>query len=280
MKFVAVSDLHIVPKGKASRGIDTAARLRKGLAELVANHSDAAFCVMAGDLCDHGEVGAYEYLREMIADLPMPVHLMIGNHDDRVNFRTVFADRTVDDDGFVQSWTDLPVGRFIFLDTYEKERSDGRLCERRLAWLDGALAGASNGAFVFLHHPPFRLGTFIDALRLVEHRALAEVMLKHGNVRHIFSGHTHRPCSGAWHGIPCATFGATTYNGGLHLADRPGNTPRYYTPGYSAVVLVDDEQVVIHANDFLSNNLEIDAINFGFSEQAVIASARQKGLMA
>jgi 3',5'-cyclic-AMP phosphodiesterase len=83
MKMIALSDLHLVPRGGISKGLDTAERLRLALADICAKHADAAFCVMMGDLADKGEIGAYEQLSELTRELPMPIYLMVGNHDDR-----------------------------------------------------------------------------------------------------------------------------------------------------------------------------------------------------
>lgn len=48
-----------------------------------------------------------------LGNLPMPVRLLLGNHDDRANFRDVFAEASVDDFGFIQSMLDVPARRFL-----------------------------------------------------------------------------------------------------------------------------------------------------------------------
>ncbi|WP_416898903.1 MAG: phosphodiesterase [Minwuia sp.] len=276
MKFVAVSDTHIVPKGQPSRGLDTAERLRLALADLAENHSDAEFCVMCGDLADHGDPAAYDHFAEIIDGFPIPLKIMIGNHDHRENFRTAFPRMPVDGNGFVQSVHVSEHGHFIFCDSYEAGRVDGRMCERRLAWLDDRLTDAGRagvGACVFFHHPPYRTGGRIDALRLTDHAAVGEVLSAHDHVRHIFAGHTHRIASGTWRGIPFATFGATHYNNGLPLVGPAGHLRRFVSPAYSTVVLVDDEQIVVHANEFLNDNPEVDAAHFDHEKiDALIAA--------
>ena len=253
MKIIALSDLHLVPQGQTSKGLDTADRLRLALADVGAKHADAAFCVMLGDLADRGEVGAYQLLKELINELPVPVHLMIGNHDDRETFLHVFSDHRVDANGYVQGVHDTAEGRFVFLDTAAAGRDDGVLCERRLAWLEARLGEcAGQPAYVFLHHPPYEIGLPVDNVRLVDSQPLLDILQQYGNVRHLFSGHTHRSASGVWRGLPFASLGATHYNVGLHLKAWEGPVPRFYAPAYYSVILIDEAQVLVHQNDYLT----------------------------
>lgn len=49
-------------------------------------------CVLiSGDLADHGHPEKYEALREILAGVPIPAHLMAGNHDDRGALLQAFA---------------------------------------------------------------------------------------------------------------------------------------------------------------------------------------------
>ncbi|WP_417515738.1 phosphodiesterase [Minwuia sp.] len=274
MKIVAITDTHIVPRGQTSRGLDTGERLTMALDDLAANHADAAFCVILGDLADHGEIDAYRHFIERIDGFPIPVHLMIGNHDNRANFRRMFPDTPVDANGFVQSVAVTEAGHFIFCDTHQPYHVDGRLCRDRLDWLDARLAeAAGSDAFLFLHHPPYRTGGPIDALRLTNHAELAETLTGHDNVRHIFAGHTHRMSTGVWHGMPFATLGATHYNNGLPLIPRGVHLPRFLTPGYTSVILIDAEQVVVHGNAFLHNDVALDPAQFDLAKIEALINA-------
>ncbi|MEY4413444.1 MAG: hypothetical protein RIQ53_737 [Pseudomonadota bacterium] len=100
-------------------------------------------------------------------------------------------------DGFLQ-YT-VPVGtaglRLVVLDTAEAGQPWGRLCPRRLAWLDRTLARHRDASvIVALHHPPFDSGIAVmDRIGLREGReGLAEVLAAHPQVERVICGHLHR----------------------------------------------------------------------------------------
>jgi 3',5'-cyclic AMP phosphodiesterase CpdA len=263
MKIYIISDIHLVAPGATSKGMDPAERLGWALEDLATHHADAELCVLLGDLADHGEPEAYRCLRDMLAPVGTPVVTLLGNHDDRAHYRAAFPAAAVDDDGFVQSVRDTGQGRLIFLDTLETGWASGHLCARRLAWLAARLEEARDRpVLLFLHHQPFDTHTRTDALKLQQADALGRLLAAHGGVRHIAAGHTHRPCSGVWRGIPFGNLGATTYNTALHLKDRPGHSARYGDAVTVGVMLVDAEQVVLHAHDVNPYRPKLPAVLF------------------
>ncbi len=79
----------------------------------------------------------------MLARLPMPVHVIPGNHDRRETLRDVLPASYLPGatDGFIQyTVEDHPV-RLIALDTLVAGASHGALCTERLGFLERALAG-------------------------------------------------------------------------------------------------------------------------------------------
>jgi Icc protein len=252
MKFLVLSDTHVVALGETSKSLDTGERLRRAIVDINTHHADAAFCVLSGDLVDHGHQDAYVYLRELLATLTVPWRLMLGNHDDRAMFREVFYDVPVDPEGFVQSVLDTSAGRMIFLDTLDPGADDGVLCAQRLRWLSARLEEAgTRSVCVFLHHPPCNIGMPVDRIKLRDPEPFLRVMKPHANIRALFAGHTHHPAAIVWHGYPCYIMGATHYNVGLHLTGTAGVEPRYYGPAYYTVALLEESQVTVHYHDFL-----------------------------
>ena len=151
--------------------------------------------------------------------------------------------------GFVQSVVDSREGRLILLDTLDSGHVEGRLCAARLEWLDERLQEARDQpAFLFMHHPPFRIHIpELDRVRLADADALHAILLRHGNVRHIFAGHVHRLIAGSWRGIVVSTLRSTNHQTALDFSQSwsLGHEP----PAY-AVIFIDAAGVVVHFHDF------------------------------
>ena len=59
LKFLVVSDLHLVPEGRMSMSLDAAVRLQSCVEQINARYGDADFVLVVGDLADLGEEAAY-----------------------------------------------------------------------------------------------------------------------------------------------------------------------------------------------------------------------------
>lgn len=255
--FIHITDLHMVPPGGRLYGLDPSDRLRAAVASMVQRHGPdgavpAAFAIATGDLTHQGQPEAYAALRGLLAPLPFPVHLMLGNHDDRDHFRAAFPQAPVDGNGFVQQAIGTPVGRFLLLDTRQAGTHAGRLCGQRLAWLQSELEQDDEPVFLFLHHPPVTVGIAgMDRIPLLDAAALWQVLAPHrGRIRHIFHGHLHRPLAGSWHGIPFSSLRGTNHQVALDLAERTTIPGSHEPPAY-ALVRITAEEVVVHSHDYL-----------------------------
>jgi len=261
MKFIHLTDPHLVSPGEPLHGLDPAARLEACVSVIAARHADASFCVLTGDLADAGEPAAYAFAAEALAALPMPVHLIPGNHDARDAFTAGLPQVPRDENGFVQHAFRAGDASFVLLDTLEPTRgSGGDLCERRLAWLAARLREAGVGpAYLFMHHPPFEIGIpALDAIALADPAPFTRVVEAAGNVRHIFFGHAHRPISGNWRGISFSTLYATSHQTKLDLY-TPGSCQYTAEPPAYCVVLLDGDTLVIHTEHFLEDDSDIRA---------------------
>jgi 3',5'-cyclic AMP phosphodiesterase CpdA len=252
MKFIHLTDPHFVPPGKLLYGRDPRIALDAAVADIAAHHGDAERLVITGDLTHWGEPEAFRNLANGLAPLDMPVHVLIGNHDDRDTLHSHFPDQPVDGNGFIQSVLDTSKGRFIFLDTVLAGTHAGHFCEARQAWLAETLA-ASRGMdlFLFMHHPPFDTGLpYMDRIGLQQKDAFRAVVEPHKErIRHLFFGHVHRPISGSWLGIPHSSLRSLNHQIWFDLeTEEPIGS--FEPPAY-CVVLIEDDRVVVHTHDFL-----------------------------
>ena len=255
MKLIQVSDLHFIPPGQRLFGLDPHARLDAAIADINQNHGDAEICLFTGDLADGGTPKAYESLREALTALRIPYRLLIGNHDDRENFRQAFPDAPCDEGGFVQSVVSNAVADLILLDTHEPGIRAGRLCAARQAWLRARLnEAAGRPVYLFMHHPPFDIGIpSLDRIGLLDKAGFAAALDGAANIQHLFFGHVHRPISGSWRGVSYSCLRSLVHQVPLDFVTEEPVPYDLAPPAYN-VILIEDGVTVVHHHEFLDNS--------------------------
>lgn len=254
MKFIHLTDTHITKAGEPLFGIESINPLRKAIADINANHADAAFCVITGDLTHWGDEEAFERLKMALDDLRIPFHLMIGNHDLREPAKACFPEQLqADANGFLQQVIDTPKGKFILTDTVRQGENIGDYCEKRQAWLVDQLDKYSNeNIYLCTHHAPFKTGLkAMDVIGINEKdaAAMADIVRDRNNIKHLFFGHYHRPISGQWLGIPFSCLRSLMLQVTLDL-ETPNEVIGKHEQVQYGVVLIGEEQTVVHYHDF------------------------------
>lgn len=263
VKFVVLSDLHLVEDGETSHGIDTYWRLSEGIDAVNARHGDADFCVLAGDLADLGFDGAvtpYARLKELTDRLTMPCHITIGNHDKRTTYVEAFGDQERSETGYVDKVIDAKGYRVIVLDSVLPDDVDdyhhgGTLAPEQLEWLAARLAEHAGPVVVVLHHHANPLMTMVDRIKLDNGEAFVDVLKAHRDVRQVIAGHVHYTSTALWHGIPFTTLAGSHYGVTVPLDEtRP---QRIWGPAQFAVVLGTEDQTLVHFDNYLDGNARL-----------------------
>jgi len=239
-----ISDMHIKARGALSyRVVDTARHLRECIAHIKGLKQQPDIVVATGDLTDFGRPDEYDLLRELLAELPMPLYLIPGNHDDRAHLRAAFPEHAYlrQEPEFIQYVIDDTPVRIVAVDTVIPGESGGALCEQRLGWLDARLRLRSGTpTMILMHHPPFRtLIGHMDEIGLQNAGAFKAVLANHPQVLAVLCGHLHRPIETAWRGILMSTSPSPAHQVTLDLSpDAPScftmEPPAYRLHAWSA----------------------------------------------
>ena len=250
MKIIHLTDTHVIGEGLLY-GRDPAERLARAIASINSEHGDADFVVVTGDMTHWGDGDAYARFAQEIRQLTMPVHLMVGNHDDTRSLMQTFPDVPRDEDDFVQTAIETPFGRFLLLDTKASGTHAGAYCEARRRWLAQQLE-TPGPIFLFMHHPPFAVGIkAMDAIMMQDAEPFYDVIAPYTTrIRHLFFGHVHRAIWGNWRGISYSCMRGLNHQVALDLdAPREKIKGNFEPPAYG-VVLLDEDQVTVHLHDF------------------------------
>lgn len=257
MKFIHLTDPHLVLPGQKLYGLDPQARLAAAVDDIKTFHSDAQHIIVTGDLTHWGEEDAYAAFRHTLDKAGIPYTAILGNHDRREAALKMLPALPRDTNGFAQGDLDTPLGRFIFLDTLDETSHAGRFCETRQQWLRDCLSSlpADMPIYLFMHHPPFKVGVEeMDRINLLDAAAFDELIAPYrARIRHLFFGHVHRPINGSWKGMPFSTLRGTNHQVWFDLREGVPHLASHEPPAY-AVVLADATQTVIHTHDFLDQS--------------------------
>jgi 3',5'-cyclic-AMP phosphodiesterase len=259
LKFVVMSDLHLVREGEVSMTLDTAARLEAAVDAVNARYADADFCVLAGDLADLGEAEAYGRLKAIISRLTIPVHITLGNHDDRPVFFEVFGAEQAAETGKVDKVIDAKGYRIIILDSSEPGRVDGVLEAAQIDWLTARLGEAMDRpVIVILHHNANALHIASDTIRMLEPDAFIAALKTHPDIRQVIAGHVHLTSTATYRGLPFTTLAGGHYSVGFNVDQPDVPFKRLTGPGQMAVVVGTEDRTTVLFEDFIDGNGVID----------------------
>jgi 3',5'-cyclic-AMP phosphodiesterase len=191
------SDIHLAgDTTQIQRGVNMAEHFTTVSSELLALKESPAALFITGDCAlnsgEKEDYGTVTKLLEPIRAHQMPIHLLLGNHDNREHFWEVLqeeksAKRPLADKQAAIVRT--PRANWFILDSLEKTLSTpGYLGTEQLDWLGSALdKNADKPALVMVHHNP-GLGANMG---LKDTSAFLDVIRPRKQVKAYVFGHTH-----------------------------------------------------------------------------------------
>lgn len=230
--LVQLGDLHIGADWVKTDPSDTLAATVDSINDL---DVDIDAVLVLGDLAEHGQEEEYESARSQLERLNSPLHLALGNHDDRTAIRRVFGIDPVTDQP-LQYALDLNVARLIVLDSSIPGRPEGDLDDDGFDWLERELDAASNTPTVLaVHHPPILTGAPAwdqYALSQSARVRLQAIVTNHPQICLILGAHLHRSMMSTLAGRPVFV-APSTYAQFPFKARGVGLTPNDEPPGYA-----------------------------------------------
>jgi 3',5'-cyclic-AMP phosphodiesterase len=229
MLLSQISDLHLTGGRVPAYGrVDTAGCLERCVQRIVGLDPAPDLVIATGDLVDEPDTQSYGLLREILGALPMPFHLMPGNHDERGALRAAFPDhRYLHGPGeHLQYAIDGYPVRLLALDSVIPGQPQGVLCPQRLRWLEQQLGASDAPTVIALHHPPFSTGIgHMDRMALQQASGLERVVRRFPQVQRIICGHLHRPIQALFAGTLASVCPSTAHQVLLDL--KPDSPARF-----------------------------------------------------
>ena len=212
--FAFFSDPHIAADVAATHlNCNMADHLTAAVNELAAWPVKPGNIFVNGDLTfEKGLPADYAGFGKIIQPLRAlaPIHLTLGNHDQRENFWNAFPHDTLKEKSVPQKnvgYVGTLRANWFLLDSLATTNSaPGELGAAQLDWLGRELAfHHRRDALIVIHHNP-QFGPVTTGLR--DTTALMELLARHPHVKAVIYGHTHD-----WH--------CTQHESGIHLINLP-----------------------------------------------------------
>ena len=204
--FVHFTDTHIMAGGvHPSTQLDTEVCLRQVVDVLQTLEPQPAFAVVGGDLASpdildreqtlepEDYMPSYRLLQDILSPLPYPVHMLLGNHDNRQAFHQVMQTGATNGDALHHYSFDYQGWHFVALDSLLPGKPGGQVDAKQLNWLrDDLKAHQGQPTLAFVHHHPLPLGlAWLDAMPLYNGVDLVSVVRQYPDVGWIICGHVH-----------------------------------------------------------------------------------------
>lgn len=200
MLIAQITDTHIVEKNEhwlSEPLTKTSERLARVVSCINEMKPKPDVVLLTGDASDTGTPASYLHLKELLEPLKVPFFVIPGNHDSREEMRNAFANRPyMPSEGFIHyTIDDYPI-RLIGLDTHVPGEDFGRLCEKRLDWLNQVISRKDEKpTLIFMHHPPAKTGNKIfDSINCLTDPRFESLIISQKHLLAIVTGHYHHLC--------------------------------------------------------------------------------------
>ncbi|MEU0493169.1 metallophosphoesterase [Nocardiopsis sp. NPDC006139] len=246
-----ISDLHLDGSERATeRAERTVAYLRD-----LPQAPDAL--LVTGDIADTPAREEYEEAARLL-DLPFPVIVCPGNHDDRAGLRTHLLGEGASAEPFNRVHH-VAGAAVLACDSTIPGEDGGRLDTATLVWINETLSDlpADVPALLAFHHPPVRMHHPLpDSMRLGNADDLAGLLRAHPRVAGILVGHMHTGGATMFAGRPLLLAPGVTWTLRMPWEGEPA-ADRTQPPGVAFHLLDEDQRLSTHFRAVMRAGAEV-----------------------
>jgi 3',5'-cyclic AMP phosphodiesterase CpdA len=208
MRIIHISDFHLPGSARQKvEGVYPHRHLQAAVEEIRRQKPQPDLVVLGGDLLNNGKQGKYQDIRELFASLNVPVHAVLGNHDELESFQKTFAEHLRSGGSGYYSF-DQEDQHIILLRSAGTGRGHGEMDEEQLLWLNEDMRqNQKKSTLIFMHHPPVDIGIpWLDKIRLINADEFWRILPPHAqNIRGVFVAHLHIQMSCLSHSVLVAS---------------------------------------------------------------------------
>ena len=208
MHIVHISDFHLPSKpGQKVNNAFPDANLSEAVAVLKKQNPKPELIILGGDLLEDGQKGDYEPIAELFKDFQVPLHTVIGNHDDP---KALKSSSLVEKGNEYPGYGSFDHGKIhvIVLHTAAAGRSSGNLDEGQLLWLsEDFCESRGKPVLIFMHHHPVDSRIpWLDKMKLENADAFWKIIPPYStNILGVFFSHVHIQLSTVIRGVLVAS---------------------------------------------------------------------------
>lgn len=195
-RLLQLSDCHLLAASEAEyQQIQPYQHLKNLLQAHPATAFDAV--ILTGDLTQDHSLASYQLLAELLRNWqqhkPTPVFYLPGNHDCPAMMIEAFAKTPF----YAAEWLSLS-GWLLGLLNTKGATPAGEFDEARRSTLVSQLKDANTPVWLFCHHQPAPIGSFIDTLGLQQPELFWQLLAQYPQVQGLAHGHCHFAYQRLW----------------------------------------------------------------------------------
>lgn len=234
VRLTQITDLHLgANRDETLGGVTTFDSFQAVLRASNAQGRADTLLLLTGDLASDCQPGAYQLLNNSLNDNGREAIWLPGNHDNvelmEANLVNYPRRRLYHADGWA----------ILLLDSSKAGQPGGHFSDTELAFAKQSLkALTGKSVLVAMHHSPVKVhSAWLDRQQIDNHDRLHQLLVDHGGVKAVITGHVHQHHDSLWGAIPvystpssCVQFAQRSDD--FALADHP--------PGYRWIDLHSD----------------------------------------